>query len=476
MPGSGERLAACTIEPDPEEMRALLHAVTERLIEFIGQLDTAPAQVMDDVRERTEKLRHGMPKFGRPAEDVLDCLFGEAIANGNNSAGPGYLAYVPGGGIVHAAVADLIAKTLNRFVGLWAGSPGLVQLELNVLRWFCDLVGYGPESGGILCSGGSMATFSAVFTARRRKLGDDLARARIYTSDQAHHSVRKAAVLAGFAADRVHVIASDENFRLDIDALEKAIQSDSDQRPFLVVAQAGSTNTGSVDDLGGLADFCDLHDLWLHVDAAYGGFFLLTDHGRDIMAGLERAHSITLDPHKGLFLPYGTGALLVRDESDLRAAHAMTADYLSDIVDQGANTDFCMISPELSREARGLRVWLPLQLLGYDTFRGQLLEKLRLARWAYQALLALPDVVVVSPPDLTIVAFRARFARDEDALNKRWMAAVNARRRVLLSGTSLNGAFAIRICILCFRTHFEHVEMAMRDLAEELTILRDHKS
>lgn len=460
------------LEPSGEEMRALVVAALDRLVPYVEQLGRGPARDVDGAAALVSRLREAMPSAGRPLDATLDRLFDEALCKGNDSAGPGYLAYVPGGGLFHAALGDFIAKTLNRFVGIWGGAPGLVQLELNVIRWLCDVVGFGPEAGGYLATGGSMANFSAVFTARRRRLGDDLRDARIYTSDQAHHSVLRAAVLAGFAPNAVRTIPTDDRWRMDVSALEAALAEDRDARPFLVVAQAGSTNTGATDDLHALADVCAAHGLWLHVDAAYGGFFLLTEHGRRLMTGIERADSVTLDPHKGLFLPYGTGALVVRDRDDLRKAHSMTGDYLSDLQSDPDHVDFCLVSPELSREFRGLRVWLPLQLLGTAAFRDQLEEKLTLAREAAEALRALPDVELFNGPELSVVAFRGRFEGDENALNQKWLDAVNARRRVLLSGTWLRGAYVLRICVLCFRTHREHVRAALDDLREELEALR----
>jgi aromatic-L-amino-acid decarboxylase len=240
-----------------------------------------------------------------------------------------------------------------------------------------------------------------------------------------------------------------------------------------VVANAGSVNTGAIDPLGPLADLCARHRLWLHVDAAYGGFFLLTERGRRALAGIERADSIVLDPHKSLFLPYGTGALLVRDGAALRRAHSVTADYMPPLSNDDELIDFCEISPELSRPFRGLGVWLPLKLLGAAPFRQALDEKLDLARWAADQLRAIPEVEILAEPELSLLAFRLAPAalagaagnRDRlDRLNRDWLARVNARRRVYLTGTMLGNRFALRICVLSFRTHRDRVEQALDDL------------
>jgi aromatic-L-amino-acid decarboxylase len=322
----------------------------------------------------------------------------------------------------------------------------------------------------LLTSGGSLANFTAVVTARRERLPENFLRGVLYASDQVHHSVQKAAMLAGFPLQNVHAVASDARFRLDLEALRSAIAADraAGRTPFLVVGNAGTTNTGAVDDLAALAALAGAEGLWLHVDAAYGGFFLLTERGRRIMRGIERADSVTLDPHKGLFLPYGTGALVVRDGGALRRAHGMHADYLPALPQESDLIDFSEVSPELSRPFRGLRVWLPLKMLGLGPFRRALDEKLDLAAWAADELRKTPGVEVVAEPELSLLAFRLRRpGLDEpglDALNRRLLERVNARRRVYLTGTVAHGRFLCRICVLSFRTHLDRMRAAVEDI------------
>jgi aromatic-L-amino-acid decarboxylase len=255
-----------------------------------------------------------------------------------------------------------------------------------------------------------------------------------------------------------------------IDALAAQVAADraAGLRPFLVVGNAGTTNTGAVDDLAGLADLAEREELWLHVDAAYGGFFLLTGRGRARMAGIERSDSITLDPHKGLFLPYGTGSLLVRDRDALRRAHALSADYMPSMQEDADLVDFNLISPELSRGWRGLRIWLPMQMHGAGPFRHNLEEKLDLAEWAEKELRTIDGIEILARPQLSIVAFRLRLpgaAETElDAANRDLIRRINARGRVYLTGTTLRGRFAIRICVLSFRTHRDRMEMGLEDV------------
>ena len=274
----------------------------------------------------------------------------------------------------------------------------------------------------------------------------------------------------------VRRIPCDELYRMRPDALAAAVERDRLEglAPFMAVASAGTTNTGAVDPLGELADLAAREGLWLHVDAAYGGFFLLTERGRAAMAGIERADSVTLDPHKGLFLPYGTGCLLVRRQADLREAHCVHADYMpppreEDDVEQ---PDFCEISPELSRDFRGLRVWLPLAMHGAGTFRRYLDEKLDLARWAADELRELEHVEIVAEPQLSLLAFRYAppgvEPEEQDRLNQAILDRVNAGRRVYLTATRLDGRFVPRICVLHFRTHRDRVAECLDAIREAL--------
>lgn len=464
--------ADTTLELSVEEMERLVRLAMDRIVEHVASL---PAQRAADTEGALELSRALIepepPETGVPAGELFDLLFDRAIPKSFNTASPGYLAYIPGGGLFHAAVADLVSAATNRYVGVFAAAPALVQLETNVIRWFASLAGFPKTAGGFLASGGSLATFSALVTARRDRLPEDFRDGVLYVSDQAHHCIAKAAMLAGFPARSVHEIESDDGFRLPPDRLREAVAEDRRKglSPFLVVASAGTVNTGAVDDLAALADVCASEGLWLHVDAAYGGFFLLTERGRRAMSGIDRADSIVLDPHKGLFLPYGTGSLLVRDAARLKRAHSLHAEYLPGMQSDPDFVDACELSPELSRSFRGLRVWLPLKLHGLGPFRRNLDEKLDLARWAARELRGIPGMEVVAEPTLSLLAFRFAPKGVEGpalaALNRRLLAAVNSRNRVHLTATTTKGTYLLRICVLSFRTHLDRMEDALADIA-----------
>ena len=458
------------LELSAEEMCGLVNEAMRRIVAHIESLPAQPAANVEGAAEFARSLVEPLPQRGESAEKLFDLLFNDCVPRSFNAPGPGYLAYIPGGGIFHSAVADLIANCVNRYTGIYAAAPALVQIEANVIRWFCDIVGYGRGSGGILTTGGSLANFTAIVAARKALLPDDFMRGTIYCADQVHHSILKSANLAGFPHGNVRQISCDEQFRVCVDAVREAVARDRADgfTPFLVVGNAGTTNTGAVDDFEALAQIAAEERLWFHVDGAYGAFFVLTARGRTALRGIEKADSIVLDPHKTLFLPYGTGGLLVKDAQTLRRAHSVHADYLPGLQKDEGLVDFCEISPELSRDFRGLRVWLPLKLLGIEPFRRQLDEKLDLIVFATDELRKINGIEIVAEPQLTIVVFR--FVKPEldeeqlNALNRQLLERINARKRVMLTPTLLHGRFVIRICIVSFRTHRDRMEMALADI------------
>ncbi len=471
------------LELGSEEMRSLVDQAMEHIVAHIESLPSQPVSANDGGLELARSLVEPLPELGTSFSDLLEHLFEEVVPCSYNTASAGYLAYIPSGGLFQSAVADLIADSINRYVTVWLAAPGLVQLEANVVRWLCEIVGYPPAAGGFLTSGGSLANLSAVVTARLEKLPENFSGGTLYVSDQVHHSVLKAARLAGFPARNVRAVPSDERFRVRITALEQQIEADRGEglQPFLIVANAGATNTGAVDDLAALADIAGRQGLWLHADAAYGGFFMLTERGRVVLKGLSRADSVTLDPHKGLFLPYGNGSLLVRDVEALRRTHAVHADYMPAMQNDVECVDFCEISPELSRDFRGLRAWLPIKMHGIDAFRRNLDEKLDLALWAVEELVTIPGIVVVAEPQLSLLVFRyeptALSRAALNRLNQDLLSRVNRRQRVLLTGTVLGsgpdrpGDFALRICVLSFRTHRDRMEMGLEDIRQAVAEL-----
>lgn len=460
------------LEPDLAEMRRLGNAALEFATSYVEGIPDAPASGDIDPALHAA-IRQTIGERGGSLDEAL-ALFDRATAEGFNTTGPGFMAYIPGGGLYAAAVADFLACVVNRYVGIAPPAPAMVEIEWRVVRWLCELFGYPDAARGILTSGGSIANFSAIVAARHR-LGDDIAGGVLYVTDQAHHSVAKAARLAGFPQDAVQLVPRDGELRMDVAAVGTMIAEDrgAGRRPCAIVSSAGTTNTGAVDPLAELADLAEREEVWLHVDGAYGGFFQLTERGRESFRGMERADSITLDPHKGMFLPYGTGALLARDGEALRAAHSVTADYLQDLVQDEELPSFGEYSPEFTRSFRGFRVWLPLMLHGVGAFRSALDEKLDLARFFHDALVDTPGLEVPWEPELTVIPFRvAGKAETANEATHELLLRVNASRRVFFSSTTIDGFVYIRPCIVVHRTHRDRIEEAVEIIRKELAGLR----
>ncbi len=442
------------LDPSPDEWRALVEIIRELIEAELGGLENAP------IASQPHRPFAPEDESDFSAKDLASWLR-ELFASGLNTAHPGFMAFIPGGGLVTSALAEWLIKSFNRYGTARFAAPRLARLEHEVIQTFARWVGYGPEASGVLTTGGSLANFTAIVTARRAKLPEDFLGGVLYCSDQTHHSVMKAANLAGFSRRNLRMLPSDTRYWLDVDALAAQIRQDRRDglTPFLVVASAGTTNTGSIDPLEPLSELCAEENLWYHIDAAYGGAFVLTERGKARLQGLHTADSITLDPHKGLFLPYGTGSLLVKDAGALIQAHEMRGDYMPDLDDTATHYDPLSLSVELSREHRGLKVWLPLKLHGEEAFEAALDEKLDLAEWAHQELNGLSELEVLNRPELTTVVFRVR--GNDDGPSRALMERVNGHNEVLLSGTVLGERFALRLSILSHRTHHQHVARAV---------------
>lgn len=452
-------------------MRVMADTVVARCVEHIATLADQPLYGVDGAEALCRRMRESAPASGTPLESLLDDLFTTYIPQSFTTPSPGYLAYIPGGGLYTAALADFIADTTNRYTGIWQASPALVQLEANALEWLREWMRMPVGTTGVFTTGGSMATFNAVLCAREKYLGAEIRRGVLYTSDQAHHCVIKSAKLAGIMPDRVRSIPSDAHFRVRMDALRAAIAQDRRDglAPFMVVGNAGTTNTGAVDPLDALADLCASEDLWFHVDGAYGAFFQLCDETRVTLQGIERADSLTLDPHKGMFMPYGTGALLVRDGAALRLAHEATAGYLPEMPSPSDFYDPSQHGPDLSRGFPGLRMWLTMKIYGSDAFRHAIAEKRALAVDAYARVSTIPHVVVHGPPELSLFPFHVSWPgatrAQEDEATQAVMGDTSRRGRVMISGAQVAGRYMGRVCVLSFRTHAPQIDALVEDLS-----------
>jgi len=394
---------------------------------------------------------------------LLETLKTAVNFEGINPASGGHMGYIPGGGIYPSAWGDFIADITNCYSGVSFASPGGAKMERLLVQWMTGLIGYPAAAGGDLTSGGSMANLTAIIAARET-MG---VRARqvesscIYSTADTHHCIDKAIRAAGLADCQRRLVPMDKRFRMDVSALRQMILEDRavGLRPWLLIASAGTTDTGAVDPVDAIAQVAEQYDLWLHVDAAYGGFFLLCEEGRRVLRGLDKAHSIVLDPHKGMFLPYGSGAVLVRDEEWLARSQTYQADYMQDARISSGHYSPADLSLELTRPFRGLRFWLPLKLFGLAPFRKALAEKIWLARYFHEQLEKTPGWETGPYPELSVVTYRYIPEHgDADRFNQQLVDSVQADGKVFISSTLINGHFFLRLAVLHFRTHLLQVD------------------
>lgn len=453
--------ACAGLEPSLQQRREMTRLAVEFADSFLQELpglDTYEAE-----RGRSELLDQPFAETAVEMPELLATLDAALMREGINPASGGHLGYIPGGGVYPAALGDFLADVSNRYSGVAFASPGAVMVEQKLVRWMTELVGYPATSGGDLTSGGSMANLSAVITARETMQirARDVERSCIYMTEDAHHCIDKSLRAAGLADCPKRLVPMDAGFRMDAAKLEDMILADRADglRPWLLIASAGTTDTGAVDPLETLAGLVEKYELWLHIDAAYGGFFLLCEEGRRVLRGLQRAHSIVLDPHKGMFLPYGSGAVLVRDVNWLARAHAYQADYMQDAQAAEGHYSPADLSLELSRPFRGLRFWLPVKLFGLAPFRAALAEKIWLARYFHEQLDNTPGWETGPYPELSVATFRyVPVAGDANAFNQRLLQAVHSDGKVFISSTMINGDFVLRLAVLHFRTHLPTVK------------------
>ncbi|MEM7036785.1 MAG: aminotransferase class I/II-fold pyridoxal phosphate-dependent enzyme, partial [Bacteroidota bacterium] len=400
---------AAALEPDSTQRATYRNQVIAHAENFLETMDDLPTYVQ--IPEKgIGLLKAPLTEAGRSMDEALDLVEEHVNRPGLNPASGGHLGYIPGGGVYLSALGDYIADVTNRYSGVFFANPGAVRMENMMVRWMAELVGYPATATGSLLSGGSLANLSCIVTARDSMgvKAAEVERSCVYITAQVHHCVTKAFRIAGLAEVVVRYVPVDGHYRMDVAALESMVEEDlaAGLRPFMVVASAGTTDTGAVDPVDQIADVTEKHSIWLHVDAAYGGFFLVCEEGRKAITGLERSDSVVMDPHKGLFLPYGTGAAVVRDGQKLADSHHYTANYLQDATLHNEEISPADISPELTRHFRGLRMWLPLQVHGLSAFRACVEEKLWLARYFWERLADIPHMERGPFPDLSVVLYR----------------------------------------------------------------------
>ncbi len=415
-------------------------------------------------------------------EELLDLYTKEVTANGINPASGGHIGYIPGGGIFAAALGDFLADITNEYAGMYYASPGAVTIENELINWMKSVFGFPDNAIGNLTSGGSIANLIALTAARDQHQikGTQINRSVIYLSPQVHHCIHKAIRIIGLEDIVIRELNLDEKFRIDPNYLEQQIMQDEANGlyPFCVIASAGTTDTGAVDPLEDIGTIASAHSLWYHIDAAYGGFFILTGSKKHLFKGIERADSLVIDPHKGMFLPYGTGAVLVKDKKAVFHSHHYLANYMQDAIADDLDLNPADVSPELTKHFRGLRMWLPLQLHGIEPFVACLEEKLLLTQYFRNQLVDI-GFEVGPEPDLSVSYFwypsknmpAGHAGLDENTFNKKLMELIHQDGRVFLSSTVLEDKFVIRMAILSFRTKLKTVDKAIEMVKDAMAQL-----
>lgn len=466
---------ASRLEPSGEERSRLLRQVSGYADDFIDRIYEIPAYVTTP--DKGKGIEDSpITENGTDVSALISLLSHNVDRPGLNPASGGHLGYIPGGGIYHSALGDYLAAIFNRFAGLYFASPGAVRMEHMMLRWMAGIAGYPDSSGGNLTSGGSIANLIGIVAARDSHglKAKDFHRSVIYLTSQVHHSVDKAIRIAGLKESVIRFVRMDERFRMDVRSLEEQIKKDKNSglNPFLVIASAGTTDTGSVDPLAEIAGVSERNGLWLHVDGAYGAFFVLCEEGKKILRGMEMSDSLVMDPHKGLFLPYGTGAVLVKDRQKLFDSFWYQANYMQDALRAQDQLSPADISPELTKHFRGLRLWLPLKLLGLAPFRAALEEKLLLARYFHEEVRKIDGIEVGNYPDLSVVTYRYLPKRgDANKFNELLVKSVQEDGRVFISSTMLEGKFTLRLAVLSFRSHIGTIDLTLEILREKIRLL-----
>jgi aromatic-L-amino-acid decarboxylase len=444
--------AADPLGLDRETMRELGYRTVDLLVERLADPGALPATRSAPRQEMERRLAQPPPEHPHSYEEILAELERDVLPFTSVCDHPRYFAYIPACGTWPGALGDFIAAAWNVYAGSWVEASGPSQAELTVLDWFKSWVGYPAEASGVLVSGGSAANLTALACAREARLGAMDASAVAYCSDQAHSSVARGARVLGFRPDQLRVLPSDSEHRLRVDALRGAVAADAAEgrRPIFVSASAGATNTGAIDDLPAIAEACAELGLWLHVDAAYGGFASLTERGRAALTGIELADSITLDPHKWLYQPIECGALLVREGERLRRSFEITPDYLKDSEAGLEEVNFSDYGVQLTRMSRAFKLWISLKYFGVAAFREVIDRCLDLALLAQRIVEETAELELLSPAQLGIIAFRRRAPEgaDSDAVNRALVAAFVASGEGMVSSTRLGGEYAIRMCIL----------------------------
>jgi len=477
-----------------DEMRRLGYRIIDQIIEHFETVASKPVMRVSPRAELETRLREPLPEQPADVNSLLDQLQREVWPNIGNVGHPRFFAFIPSPNNFVSVMADALAAGFNPFAGNWLEGSGPSEIELVTIDWLREACGLPETAGGLFVSGGSMANLTALATARKARLDNRSENAVVYFSDQTHNSVEKALRVLGFAREQIRKLPSDDDYRLPLEALRPAVAEDraAGRQPFCVIANAGTTNTGAVDPLERLADFCAQENLWLHVDGAYGAAAALSERGKKLLAGIERADSLSLDPHKWLFQPFEIGCVLVRDARLLKKTFHTMAEYLEDTRRaEDEEINYYDYGVQLTRGFRALKLWLSLKTFGAAAFREAINRGFELAEFAESILRQSTKSgksgksgksecwQIVSPATFGIVTFRfvAENCSESEIneIHRRMVEAMAEDGFAFANSTALRGQTVMRLCAINPRTTeediratIEHLERLGLDLHKEI--------
>lgn len=461
-----------TGQSEREQLREAIPEFVQSFLDFHENMKSEKVMQLAG-GDTIQKLRNkGIPQSGRPLKEVMEEMTQDVYANQILMQHPRWFGFIPSPVSLLSWLGDIMTNAYDTHAASWLQCSGGSCIEQEVIRWMCARASY-PENtcGGIFVSGGSMANLTALAAARNNKLAEhEYGKGVAYVSEQTHSSVSKGLRIIGFRADQIRKIPTDSAFRMNMAALEKAVSEDvaAGKLPFVVIATAGTTNTGSIDPLHEIADLCDRFHLWMHVDGAYGASVLASHKYKCRLAGIERSDSISWDAHKWLMQTYSCSAVLVRDKRNLINCFHTHPEYLKDATVEEDQINFWDLGPELTRPARSLKFWLTLQVMGTDAVSNMVEYGFLLAEWAEDEIRKHTDWEIVSPAQQAIVNFRyapAGWSKEKlDILNQRISQEILSDGYAGILTTELNHKKVLRICAF----HPETTEEDMRNTIQRL--------
>ncbi len=472
-PNNQHKDSANPFELPHDAMKALGYRIVDMIVAHFETLDQKRPITHATREEMDWLLQEPIPEIGTPVMEVLDHVERNIFENSAHLDHPRFYSFVPSPNNIVSTFADALATGFNLFSGAWVSSPGAAELEMLTTNWLLQLFGLPVvEGGGLFVSGGSMANLTAMVAARQNILGEDFSNGVAYWSDQTHSSVERAARVIGLRKDQIRIIATDSDFRLQFDVLKAAVEQDvaDGKRPFLIVANGGTTNTGAVDPLYPLSTLCRHHNIWMHIDAAYGGAAILCSAGKAALSGIELADSITIDPHKWFHQPYEIGCLLVRDHKRLSGTFRTQPVYLRDLVGAAEEVNFYDQGIQLTRQFRAFKFYMSMKTYGIGTFRDSVEGAIELAEQFDSYLQEKPDWEVITGANLAVITFRFNPAdnqvsdEDVDQINQYLSDQIIADGKAMLATTIVNERTVLRMCLINPRTTMDDLMATIESL------------